>query len=187
MKVIGEFRQDVYPYQGIDRERFAARGIVFDHHQRIALLRCQGPMASGLIMDCYLIPGGGLEPGETAEAGAVREIAEELGLVSEIIRELGCVIDQYNNLKQKNIVYYFLARAIREVPTNRTEEENGHIRAVEWMSIDDAINTLETYKPDPRGSTLHRRDLCALREAKRLLACEGTPGHYKQESSRSLD
>lgn len=34
---------------------------------------------------------------------------------------------------------------------------------------DDAIRLLEAFKPDPCGSTLHRRDLYAIKEAKRIM------------------
>lgn len=50
---------------------------------RLALIRRR---RDGLVY--HLFPGGGVEPGETAEAAAVREVWEELGLRVEVLRLL---------------------------------------------------------------------------------------------------
>jgi 8-oxo-dGTP diphosphatase len=53
----------------------------------------------------YVIPGGGMEPGETPERTAIRESREELGLHIEIERLLAEI--SFHGRKQ----YYFLAKA----------------------------------------------------------------------------
>ncbi|MGH3501676.1 MAG: NUDIX hydrolase [Nocardioidaceae bacterium] len=66
------------------RLRQAARAIVTDRRGRLLLVHFDfdGPeMPDGL----WACPGGGLEPGETAATGVVRELHEELGLdVSDV-------------------------------------------------------------------------------------------------------
>jgi 8-oxo-dGTP pyrophosphatase MutT (NUDIX family) len=77
---------------------FRARAIII-RDNCIALIKRQ---RDGHIY--YVIPGGGMEPGETPEQTAIRESLEELGLSIEIDRLLAEVT--FYGKKQ----YYFLAR-----------------------------------------------------------------------------
>ncbi len=59
------------------RFRHAARALLLDGDDHTLLVRFVFP--SGI--QVWALPGGGLDPGETVEAGLRRELAEELGLV----------------------------------------------------------------------------------------------------------
>jgi 8-oxo-dGTP diphosphatase len=61
--------------------------IVQDAAGRILLVRRANPPAQGT----WSIPGGRVEPGESAEAAVVRELAEETGLRGALVREVGTV------------------------------------------------------------------------------------------------
>ncbi|MGE5652757.1 MAG: NUDIX hydrolase [Bacillota bacterium] len=169
MRVLQVFEDDCYPDMGVEHERRSVRGIVLDASGKVALLRCHGPVSDGHMMDCYLTPGGGMELGETKEMTVRRELGEELGIEIEILSEVGCIVDRYNNIRQRNLVYYYLVMVAGSRPLQRTDEEDGFITTVEWLPIDEAIWVLNTYPADPRGLTLHRRDRMALLEAKRIL------------------
>ncbi len=169
LRLLHEFVDDICGEQGFTRERRSVRGIVLDEENNVALLRCRADWPDGGRMDCYLTPGGGMEPDEAEVQTLHREMAEELGLEIEVLAEIGTIIDCYRNLRQRNIVCYFLVRATDECQVNRTDEENDFIKNVEWLEIDDAINVLEAYPADPRGLVLQRRDRCALLHAKRLI------------------
>jgi 8-oxo-dGTP diphosphatase len=60
-------------------------GVVVDHG-RLLLLICRAAPEADLV---WALPGGTVEPGETAEQAAVRETLEETGLGVEAVRLLG--------------------------------------------------------------------------------------------------
>lgn len=62
----------------------------------------------------YLFPKGHLEPGESAEETARREVEEEVGLEAEIVAPLGEVCFHYQGDDYR--VTMFLMRAIRRLP-----------------------------------------------------------------------
>ena len=59
-------------------ERQSARVILLDGQDRVLLLRWVHPSRPDRVW--WITPGGGLEAGEDARAGAVRELFEEVGL-----------------------------------------------------------------------------------------------------------
>lgn len=77
---------------------FRSRAIII-RNQHIALIKRQ---REG--QEYYVIPGGGMEPGETPEQTAIRESREELGLAVSIERLLAKII--FHGRPQ----YYFLVR-----------------------------------------------------------------------------
>ncbi len=62
-------------------------GVVIDSEGRLLVVQRRNEPARGL----WSLPGGRVEPGESAEAAVVREVAEETGLHIEVIREVGTV------------------------------------------------------------------------------------------------
>jgi 8-oxo-dGTP diphosphatase len=73
------------------------------------------------------LPGGVLEPGETASAGVVREVEEETGLVVEPLRLSGV----YQNMARDILALVFLARQVSGRPRARDESVQ-----VDWLSTD---------------------------------------------------
>jgi len=62
----------------------------------------------------YLFPKGHMEPGETAEQTAVREVEEETGLEVAIVADLGEVSFSYQ--AEEYLVNMFLMRVTRQLP-----------------------------------------------------------------------
>lgn len=86
----------------------------------------------------YVFPGGGVEPGETIAAAAVREAAEELGLVVALGRRV--VELRHGDV----LLHFFLATPLGGTLgtgrgpefTARAAAEHGTYRAV-WLPLDD--------------------------------------------------
>ncbi len=64
--------------------RQAARVVLFDGEGRTLLFLARVPGREGRVREMWITPGGGLDPGETHEAAAVRELWEETGLRAEL-------------------------------------------------------------------------------------------------------
>lgn len=114
MKNLGTFTQkDIFPEKEDDTEeiRFedhiTGKAIVFDGDNNIALV-------GTTVNSFYLLPGGGVDPGESIEVGIVRECLEEIGCTVELQKAVG-IIDDYRNRDKKHCINYcYMARLIGE-------------------------------------------------------------------------
>lgn len=70
----------VTAWPGYDVERTSVRVVLLDPEGRLLLFRTVDPRMPET-GQWWELPGGGMEPGETPSATAVREVAEETGLV----------------------------------------------------------------------------------------------------------
>ena len=86
--------------------------------------------------DDWSLPKGKLQPGETEEEAAVREVEEETGMRCRIVRALGTTsyIDRKGRPK---VVYYWLMRAV----TGKFVI-NGEIDDLRWEELGPAIDLL---------------------------------------------
>lgn len=85
-------------------------------------------------LDHYIIPKGGIEPGEDPEDTAIREIEEEAGLTGLILLANLGTKERYTFKKTywKTIYYFlFLFDGVQGIPT-----ETKHVYACDWFPID---------------------------------------------------
>jgi 8-oxo-dGTP pyrophosphatase MutT (NUDIX family) len=103
----------------------AAGGVVRDDEGRVALV--YRPK-----YDDWTFPKGKLEPGESEEEAALREVYEETGLGVELGRELGSV--EYTDPKgrPKTVHYWVMAVSGGEFTPNREVSE------LRWLPLDEA-------------------------------------------------
>ncbi|GLX69178.1 NUDIX hydrolase [Paenibacillus glycanilyticus] len=106
----------------------SAGGVVYRRNEA-GLLQIQ------LIQDRYgkvSLPKGKMEPGETVEQTALREIAEETGMIGVIAKPIDQIKYQYHDAHKGTVnkeVHYYLVEAVGGSLQAQVEE----IRGVEWF------------------------------------------------------
>jgi 8-oxo-dGTP diphosphatase len=139
------------------RERTAARAVLFDAENKIALLhvRKQG---------YYKLPGGGLDGDETVEQGLERELLEETGCHTEITGEVGEIEEYRNEEKIHQRSFIFLARVVGEKgETNMMDDELEEDFHLEWVGLRDALDKIKNANPKVyEGHFIQKRDQILL-------------------------
>lgn len=105
----------------------------------------------------WIIPGGGLNSNETAEAAVVREAYEEAGVLCDNVKYLGLVqvILKFQSRFWNTNVTLDSIRKVTEVfrlnvieLVDEWEESKANKRVRQWFSIDEAYNLLNNYRPE---------------------------------------
>lgn len=158
------FNSDI-PAPEIYKERKAARAIVFDKENNVALLNVTN-------FFYHKIPGGGVEEGEDIMQALKREVLEEIGCEIENIKELGIIEEYRNKHVLHQISYCFTANMLGEKgkPNFTTKEKTDGFEVI-WLSLDEAI---EVFKNEDKNKPYEsdfmlKRDLAFLEEAKNNL------------------
>jgi len=133
-------------------QRRAGRVIVLDPGDRVLLLRYDdGPQGPG--DRHWATPGGGLDPGESYEAGAARELTEETGwddvpLLGEVHRDTRLILHSGGTLWQRE--HLFLARVCeprRPFGDVAAMHVSDGIAAWHWWSLPELDATTEVIWP----------------------------------------
>jgi ADP-ribose pyrophosphatase len=109
-------------------KQISAGGVVFRRNEK-------GQLQIQLIQDRYgkvSLPKGKMEPGETVEQTALREIAEETGLEGVIVAPIDQIKYQYQHTEFGTVdkeVHYYLVEAVGGTHQAQIEE----IRGVDWF------------------------------------------------------
>jgi 8-oxo-dGTP pyrophosphatase MutT (NUDIX family) len=131
------------------RYRPTSRLLVLDPWDRILLLLIEDPKLD--VPRLWITPGGGVEPGETFEAGARRELWEETGIVAP----LGpCVWKRRRIVTFDGRVYdfderYYVVRveSDRVDPGSRTSWELEVLTEHRWWTLEELQETDEVLAP----------------------------------------
>ena len=129
----------INPENVIDEEvkgyqtRVAARAIVFDENNLIALLHVSKEKY-------YKLPGGGIEELEDYKKALARECLEEIGSSVDIVSELGSIVEYRKIFNLKQISYCYLAKlkGKKGVPVFTKEELEKGFKPV-WLSYEEAL------------------------------------------------
>lgn len=124
-------------------EKMAAGGIVIDSNaegeRRVLIIHRPE-------YDDWSFPKGGVDPGESLEETALREVREETGIICRIGPEVAITHYPYRtrkgNVKPK-VVHYFLM----EPQEGQIRVDGEEVDIAEWLSFDEAADRL-SYKRD---------------------------------------
>jgi len=127
--------------------RPAARVLLIDEHERVLLLRAN--VGEG---DVWITPGGALEPGETAEEAARRELREETGIENAELSP--CVwtrthVFSWAGKRYEQQERFFVARAEHPVITldGCGAEELAFLSEWRWWSADEIQQSKAVFAP----------------------------------------
>lgn len=115
--------------------RKAARAVILTPQNEVLLMRMAFPWREE---DLWILPGGGIEPGEEAEAAVAREVLEETGatgieIAGEVWYRESFVEAVNTHLKQRYFLVYAARFAAR--PTDLSEREMEWVREYRWWSV----------------------------------------------------
>ena len=124
-------------------------------HERSAgglVLRREGQDYSGLLIGrstprIWSLPKGHIEPNETIEDAALREVQEETGIEASIIVKLSDIRYWFyaNKLKHSKIVHFYLMRYVAGSPTPQI----GEVDETLWARLD-ALSEMLTHVNERR-------------------------------------
>ena len=126
------------PYQ--TNRHVSSGGVILRQHNgtvEICLIvkRLDGRLVWGL-------PKGHVEPGETPQATAVREVREETGLVGEPMGDLGSItywfIVKQERVRYFKTVHFYLLRYI----SGRTSDHDHEVDDAVWLPFDEAMTRI---------------------------------------------
>lgn len=147
------------------RVREAARAVVFDAENNIALLQVSN-------WNYYKLPGGGLEGSEDMKVALQHECLEEIGCEVEVVGEVGSLIEYRKMFGLKQISYCYLAKVKGEKgKPNFTEDEiSGGFEQI-WVPFEKALELMKgSDVTDPEGKLyIVPRDIALLKEVKKLI------------------
>ena len=96
-------------------KRVSSRAIIFDHDEVYLMFR-RKVCDDGSISEYYVVPGGGVQEGESLEENLRRELQEELSVNVSILKYLG--MDEESN----SVAYFFLCKIVSGIPELGGEE-----------------------------------------------------------------
>lgn len=111
----------------------------------------------------WALPKGWVEPGETVENAALREIREETGLTGRLVEPLGQIAYSFysprDHAKIQKTVHFYLV----EYVSGDTADHDHEVEEARWWALDDALGRL-TY-PSERGIMEKAAERIAARPA----------------------
>lgn len=152
--ILGDNRFDTFT-----KTRAGSRGVVTDEQNRILLSWEKNT-------DIWMIPGGGLEDGETPAQCCARELQEETGWLVEPVQQFLTLNEYYEEYRY--VTHYFLCRAIGRGEQSLTDGEKRRGLTPMWVKAAQALDIFSRHaeytadNEEKRG--IYLREYTALTE-----------------------
>lgn len=120
---------------GIDE--LSAGGVVLDGDRVVVIVPVKRSADGRRVLG---LPKGHLDPGETAEDAAAREVTEETGVTGELVDELGVVryrYDRRGRVIRKAVRFYLF-----DYRTGDVADHDHEIEEARWMALEEAARQL---------------------------------------------
>ncbi len=161
--LIGEFKDDLYEFNGYDHVRYTARGLIENEEGKFGFLHIVGEDFFGE-RDHLETCGGGMEENELLSETISREIKEEMGFDTLSYEYVGTIIDTYNLINRVTVSSFFHCTVdTTRHQTHRTEEEQILIKEIVWLTAEEALDWLDNRCEHKVDKLVQRRDAMALR------------------------
>ena len=114
----------------------------------------------------WLIPGGGMEEGETPETCCIREVEEETGFIVKPMRQFLTLYEYYEEYRY--ISHYFICETAGTGHMRLTDAEKRRGLEPQWIPLEEAVGIFSRHQEyadtseEKRGSYL--REYTALQE-----------------------
>ena len=145
-------------FEKYTKTRVGCRGIVVENDKML--------ISHELNSEFYLIPGGGIEDGETLEECCVREVLEETGYKVAPLRHFLTINEYYEEYKY--VSHYFVCKVVGRGEVRLTDAETERGLVPEWVDVGTLLSIYEKHNDydgineEKRGSYL--REYKALTE-----------------------
>ena len=161
---IGEFKDELYPFEGYDHIRYTARALLENEEGKFGFLHLVGNDFFG-DRDHLETCGGGIEEGENLYDTIKREVMEEMGLEVVSCKYIGSIVDTYNLIRRITCSGFFhcLVDTRNKKETHRTEMEKNLIKGIVWLEPLEALDWLENRHEHKVDVLVQRRDALALK------------------------
>ena len=116
-------------------------GLVINSKQEVLLIKQYRPPTKQYSWE---LPGGGIDPGESAETALKREIKEEAGVKVKILENWGVSYPIPSLASEKGFLY--LCKTDQSIPKKIHGEKDELIEQVSFVSLDTALKMVETGK-----------------------------------------
>ena len=158
MKLLREIKDKPFPKNKKVGFREASRAVLFDNNNLIPILFVSKE-------NYHKLPGGGAEEGEDKIQAIIRESLEETGCEIEVTGEVGKIEEYRSEFNLLQISYCYLGRVTKKGKPHLEQEEINEGFKLVWLTLDEAIKTLENDKPQNyEGVFIQKRDVIFLKE-----------------------